>query len=169
MFLLSLDQASLIGICARATPAPQPEPNQGEHDFNSPTPDRSTIVKLLTLVSVFGWVFFGIMSIMCINGQGRAGRWVPEWYLDARGSRWDKTMVVIWWAAVVLVWPVILPALVVKNGVRGMVKHCRGRGGRDERDEEERGEQKSEGEAGEGEERYEGEGEDQRGGPDEAK
>jgi hypothetical protein len=135
MIVLPPDQTSSHALASRMTPAPA----EGEHNFKSPAPDHSTVIKVVTLVSVFGWVFFGIMSIMCVNGQGRAGRWVPEWYLDARGSRLDKTVVVIWWLAVVLLWPVILPVLLIKNGVRGMVLHCKGVSSREWDDEEKRG------------------------------
>ncbi|KAK7422945.1 hypothetical protein QQZ08_009303 [Neonectria magnoliae] len=114
---------------------PTSQPIQGDHDFKSPTPDHATIVKVLVLVSVFGWVFFGVMSILCINGRGRAGRWVPEWYLDSRGSAWNRASVVTWWIAVVVLWPVILPVLVLRVGFKGMLRHCRGREVEDGREE----------------------------------
>ncbi|KAH6894458.1 hypothetical protein B0T10DRAFT_480509 [Thelonectria olida] len=142
MMLFPLDQAPPHAMTSRTASSPA----EGEHDFKSPAPDHSTIIKVLALVSVVGWVFFGIMSITCINGQGRAGRWVPEWYLDARGTRRDKMALVIWWMAVVFLWPVILAVLVIKNGVRGMVLHCKGVGSR-EWDEEQKG---GSGEAGRG-------------------
>lgn len=118
--LLPLDRARLASRMV-----PTSIPLGGDHDFKSATPDPTTVVKVLILVSVFGWVFFGIMSILCINGRGRAGRWVPEWYLDSRGSRWDLVAVVAWWVTVMVLWPIILPALVVRMGVKGMVRHCR--------------------------------------------
>lgn len=118
--LLPLDQARLA---SRMVPTSMSL--EGDQDFKSATPDPTTVVKVLILVSVFGWVFFGIMSILCINGRGRAGRWVPEWYLDSRGSRWDLVAVVAWWVTVMVLWPIILPALVVRMGVKGMVRHCR--------------------------------------------
>ncbi|KAF7543432.1 hypothetical protein G7Z17_g10747 [Cylindrodendrum hubeiense] len=127
---LPVDVARLTGRMV-----PTSLPIQGDKDFKSATPDPATTVKVLILVSAFGWVFFGVMSILCINGRGRAGRWVPEWYLDSHGSRWDRAAVVAWWVTVVVLWPVILPALVVGMGVKGMVRHCRGRELDDGRDE----------------------------------
>ncbi|KAH8729730.1 hypothetical protein BGZ61DRAFT_475305 [Ilyonectria robusta] len=67
--LLPLDRARLA---SRMVPTSMPL--EGDQDFKSATPDPTTVVKVLILVSVFGWVFFGIMSILCINGRGRAGR-----------------------------------------------------------------------------------------------
>ncbi|KAJ6784280.1 hypothetical protein PWT90_10468 [Aphanocladium album] len=91
---------------------------------------------ILIPVSAAAWVLFGASCILCINGKGRAGRWVPEWYLDSRGTRRDQAAVAAWWLAVMLLWPVILPALLagkLARGVRGAVaKRCRKRGGDDE-------------------------------------
>ncbi|KAH7157419.1 hypothetical protein B0J13DRAFT_617516 [Dactylonectria estremocensis] len=56
--------------------------------------DPSMTLKILILASSFGWFFFGVMSILFINNQGRAGRWIPEWYLDSRVSRWDMLLVI---------------------------------------------------------------------------
>ncbi|KAH7175433.1 hypothetical protein EDB81DRAFT_3987 [Dactylonectria macrodidyma] len=70
--------------------------------------DSSMTIKILIIASVFGWFFFGVMSILFINNHGRAGRWVPEWYLDSRASRWDMLLVVAWWAAIIVLWPLIL-------------------------------------------------------------
>ncbi|OAA50702.1 hypothetical protein NOR_01152 [Metarhizium rileyi] len=71
------------------------------------------IVKVLIPISVVGWILFGAICILCINGHGRAGRWIPEWYLDSDGSRWDKAAVGAWWLAVIFGWPLILPGVVV--------------------------------------------------------
>lgn len=71
--------------------------------------------KVLIPISVAGWVLFGASCILCINGKGRAGRWVPEWYLDSDGRQRDKALVVAWWAAVMVLWPVILPVLLVRK------------------------------------------------------
>lgn len=49
--------------------------------------------QILIPISVAAWILFGASCILCINGKGRAGRWVPEWYLDSRGSHWDRAMV----------------------------------------------------------------------------
>lgn len=81
-----------------------------------PTPyDYSHIIKVLIPVSIVGWILFGIICILCINGKGRAGYWVPEWYLDSAGARRDKIGVVLWWAGVILLWPGILPALAISK------------------------------------------------------
>jgi hypothetical protein len=75
--------------------------------------DYDNIAKVLIPISVFGWIAFGAICILCINGHGRAGRWIPEWYLDSKGTRWDKTAVAAWWLAVIVGWPLILPGVVV--------------------------------------------------------
>ncbi|KAI5464863.1 hypothetical protein BGZ63DRAFT_378848 [Mariannaea sp. PMI_226] len=100
---------------------------RGSTNYQSPAPDHLTIIRVLILVTVFGWIFFGVMSIMCINGRGQAGRWIPEWSLDSKGSRWHKIGIVTWWLAVIILWPVILPVLVIKNGIKEMVRHFKGR------------------------------------------
>ncbi|KAJ3467654.1 hypothetical protein MRS44_005218 [Fusarium solani] len=75
--------------------------------FNSHSPDPQTITKIVITASVVGWFVFGIISILVINGNGRAGRWVPEWYLDSRGRMKHKLAVLGWWVFVVLFWPLI--------------------------------------------------------------
>lgn len=72
-----------------------------------------------------GWLLFGASCILCINGKGRAGRWVPEWYLDSEGKRADKALVGMWWLAVMVLWPVILPALLVGKLVKKVRKVVR--------------------------------------------
>jgi hypothetical protein len=74
---------------------------------------RRNIIKVLIPISVLGWIAFGAICILCINGHGRAGRWIPEWYLDSAGTPWDKAAVVAWWLAVVFGWPLILPGVVI--------------------------------------------------------
>ncbi|ODA81593.1 hypothetical protein RJ55_00093 [Drechmeria coniospora] len=69
------------------------------------------IWKVLIPVSVLGWFTFGVICILCLNGRGRAGRWVPEWYLDSDRARKYKLAVVAWWLVVLVMWPVILPLL----------------------------------------------------------
>lgn len=96
-------------------PRPTSITDPSDHDFDSLTPSPSTLTEILVLVTVFGWLLFGIISILCINGRGRAGRWVPEWYLDSNGTKRDRAAVVGWWATVVLFWPVIWPVVVVRK------------------------------------------------------
>ncbi|EGX93008.1 hypothetical protein CCM_04380 [Cordyceps militaris CM01] len=79
-------------------------------------------LRLLIPITVAGWVMFGAGCILCINGRGRAGRWVPEWYLDSAGTRRDKALVASWWLAVLLFWPVILLGLLVSKVVRRVAK-----------------------------------------------
>lgn len=79
--------------------------------------DPRAILRVLIPISIAGWLLFGVVCILCINGQGRLGRWIPEWYLDSEGTRWDKAMVVLWWVAVMVFWPLILPVLFVRKGV----------------------------------------------------
>lgn len=80
--------------------------------------DPSAIVRVLIPISIAGWLLFGVICILCINGRGRLGRWIPEWYLDSEGTRRDKALVVLWWLAVMVLWPVILPVLLVRKVVR---------------------------------------------------
>ncbi|KAM5346356.1 hypothetical protein ACJ41O_009361 [Fusarium nematophilum] len=116
----------LPALYARMTPTSQPvdPPSDGSSSFKSPSPDAHTTVKIIATVWAFGWVCFGLITIMSINGLGRTGRWIPEWYLDSRGSAWDKLSVVGWWIFVILFWPLIWVADVVGmacGGVRELV------------------------------------------------
>lgn len=55
---------------------------------------------------------------------------MPEWYLDSEGKRSDKALVGVWWLAVMVLWPVILPILLLgKLGkkVRKVVRKMRRR------------------------------------------
>ncbi|OAA70628.1 hypothetical protein ISF_02602 [Cordyceps fumosorosea ARSEF 2679] len=104
--------------------------------------------QVLIPVSAVGWVLFGAGCILAINGKGRAGRWVPEWYLDSDGTRRDRALVAAWWLAVLLLWPVILPALLLGKVVRGVRRALdkrarRGRQRKARRDEESRMAQKN--------------------------
>ncbi|XWW98465.1 hypothetical protein V2A60_006465 [Cordyceps javanica] len=92
--------------------------NAPPNDFNSPDPSGLGPLRVLIPVTAAAWVLFGAGCILCINGKGRAGRWVPEWYLDSDGTRRDKASVAAWWLAVLLLWPVILPALLVGKVAR---------------------------------------------------
>ncbi|KAG5996902.1 hypothetical protein E4U52_005511 [Claviceps spartinae] len=85
------------------------------------------IVKVLIPISIVGWLAFGAICVLCLNGHGRAGRWIPEWYLDSGGSRWDKAAVGAWWLAVVFAWPVILPSVAVRS-LSGRVRRWRASG-----------------------------------------
>ncbi|KAH6605932.1 hypothetical protein Trco_005085 [Trichoderma cornu-damae] len=80
--------------------------------------DPSAIVRVLIPISIAGWLLFGVICILCINGRGKLGRWIPEWYLDSEGTGRDKAVVVLWWAAVIALWPAILPVLLVRKTVR---------------------------------------------------
>ncbi|KAL7970295.1 hypothetical protein HDV63DRAFT_375218 [Trichoderma sp. SZMC 28014] len=80
--------------------------------------DPRAIVRILIPISIAGWLLFGVICILCINGRGKLGRWIPEWYLDSEGTRWDKAMVVLWWVVVMVFWPLILPVLFVTRVVR---------------------------------------------------
>ncbi|KAG6032531.1 hypothetical protein E4U40_006143 [Claviceps sp. LM458 group G5] len=85
------------------------------------------IVKVLIPISIVGWLAFGAICVLCLNGHGRAGRWIPEWYLDSGGSRWDKAAVGAWWLAVVFAWPVILPSVAVRS-LSGRLRRWRANG-----------------------------------------
>lgn len=66
----------------------------------------STLVKVLAPITVVGWLVAGVVCAAWINSRGRAGRWVPEWYLDSRGTKMDVLLLATWWAIVVVGWPV---------------------------------------------------------------
>lgn len=93
--------------------------------FNSHSPDPQTITKIVMTASIVGWFVFGIISILVINGNGRAGRWVPEWYLDSRGRMKHKLAVLGWWVFVVLFWPLIWIGYTVRKIV-GVIAACVG-------------------------------------------
>lgn len=75
--------------------------------LKSTNPGPDTILKVVASVSTVGWIMFGLISVVSLNARGRAGRWVPEWYLDSEGTRWAKLSVLLWWTCVVLFWPII--------------------------------------------------------------
>ncbi|TFB07382.1 hypothetical protein CCMA1212_000429 [Trichoderma ghanense] len=117
--------------CPYPYPWPTDDAQDGYHPENDGfqsegTPyDPRAIVRVLIPVSIAGWLLFGVICILCINGRrGKAGRWIPEWYLDSEGTRRDRALVVGWWAAVIVLWPVILPMLVVGEGVRVVNGWC---------------------------------------------
>lgn len=93
------------------TTPPPPPPPANEMTYRDGIYTEQAIWKVLIPVSVFGWLTFGVICILCINGRGKAGRWVPEWYLDSDRTGRDKGLVAVWWFAVVVMWPVILPLL----------------------------------------------------------
>jgi hypothetical protein len=103
-------------------------PNKAHEISGEGTPyDPRAIVRVLIPISIAGWLLFGVICILCINGRGKLGRWIPEWYLDSEGTRWDKAMVVLWWIAVMVFWPLILPVLFVRKVVC-LVKRWAARG-----------------------------------------
>ncbi|OAR01832.1 hypothetical protein LLEC1_06973 [Akanthomyces lecanii] len=89
---------------------------------DSPSEDGLGTFRILIPITVVGWVLFGASCILCINGKGRAGHWVPKWYLDSEGTPRDRALVAAWWLAVLLLWPVILPALLARKLVRAVGK-----------------------------------------------
>ncbi|KAJ4309012.1 hypothetical protein N0V84_011746 [Fusarium piperis] len=94
--------------------------------FDSHSPDPQTITKIVMTASIVGWFVFSIISILIINGNGRAGRWVPEWYLDSRGRTKHKLAVLGWWVFVVLFWPLIWIGYTVRKIV-GLIAACAGK------------------------------------------
>lgn len=84
--------------------------------------DPKSIIRVLIPISIAGWLLFSVICILCINGKGKLGRWVPEWYLDSQATKRDKALVMLWWIAVMVLWPVILPVLLLRKVVR-VVKH----------------------------------------------
>lgn len=74
------------------------------------------VLEILIPISVAAWIMMGVACVLCINGkQGRAGRWIPEWYLDSSSASCNKGLVVLWWVAVMLLWPALLPVQIVKE------------------------------------------------------
>ncbi|KAL7962212.1 hypothetical protein V8C34DRAFT_271109 [Trichoderma compactum] len=84
--------------------------------------DARAIARVLIPISIAGWLLFGVICILCINGKGKLGRWVPKWYLDSQGTVRDRALVMLWWIAVMVLWPVILPVLLLRKVVR-VFKH----------------------------------------------
>lgn len=86
-------------------------------DYLSRSPSEAGLgtFRILIPVTVVGWLLFGASCILCINERGRAGHWVPEWYLDTEGAPRDRALVAAWWLAVLLLWPVILPVLLARK------------------------------------------------------
>ena len=85
----------------------------------------ATLIKVLIPVTVVGWLMAGVFCATCINMRGRAGRWVPEWYLDSHGTKVDMLLVVAWWAVVVVFWPVITVVMFARFGCRIVGKRAR--------------------------------------------
>ncbi|QYS96004.1 hypothetical protein H0G86_003268 [Trichoderma simmonsii] len=84
--------------------------------------EPKAIMRVLIPISIAGWLLFGVICILCINGKGKLGRWVPKWYLDSQATKRDKALVMLWWIAVMVLWPVILPVLLLRKVIR-VVKH----------------------------------------------
>ncbi|SPJ85118.1 uncharacterized protein FTOL_10974 [Fusarium torulosum] len=85
--------------------------------LKSSSPSPRNTVKIVAAMWTCGWLVFGLISIICLNGRSKAGRWVPEWYLDYSSMRWAKLGVMGWWICVLLFWPIIW--LIVLFGVTG--------------------------------------------------
>ncbi|CAJ0547642.1 Ff.00g043960.m01.CDS01 [Fusarium sp. VM40] len=67
---------------------------------------RNTI-KIVAAMWTVGWFVFGLISIICLNGRSKAGRWVPDWYRDHHSKGWARLGVLAWWICVFLFWPII--------------------------------------------------------------
>ncbi|KAF9762856.1 hypothetical protein IL306_003325 [Fusarium sp. DS 682] len=81
--------------------------------LNSTSPGPHTTLKIVAAISTVGWIVSGLISGLCLNGRGKAGRWVPEWYLDSNGTIWAKLAVAGWWMFVILFWPGIWVVYVI--------------------------------------------------------
>lgn len=119
----------------------QPSPVTARHPNNGDdlgvNESGISAFRVLIPVSTVAWLLFGAACILCINGKGKAGRWVPEWYLDSRSSQWNKALVVAWWLAVVVLWPVLLPVLLVGKVIRKVKKMVKKRQRRRRQEDEE--------------------------------
>ncbi|UZP37122.1 hypothetical protein NXS19_004938 [Fusarium pseudograminearum] len=82
-------------------------PRHTDDVLKSTNPSPDTTLKIVAAVWAVGWIMFGIISVVSLNARGRAGKWVPEWYLDSDGTKWAKLSVAAWWTFVVLFWPLI--------------------------------------------------------------
>ncbi|KAL6918169.1 hypothetical protein FSHL1_009600 [Fusarium sambucinum] len=82
-------------------------PRHTDDVLKSPNPGPDATLKIVAAVWAFGWIMFGLISVVSLNARGKAGYWVPEWYLDSEGTKWAKLSVATWWACVVLFWPII--------------------------------------------------------------
>ncbi|KAK4073829.1 hypothetical protein Trihar35433_3303 [Trichoderma harzianum] len=40
--------------------------------------EPKAIMRVLIPISIAGWLLFGVICILCINGKGKLGRWVPK-------------------------------------------------------------------------------------------
>jgi hypothetical protein len=99
-------------------------------DLSSTEQDPYTAaVRVLAPITALGWLFFGMICVLSINGRGRAGRWVPEWYLDTLGTRRDRAWLVAWWVVVLVLWPVILPMVLGKRVIGWARASCGGERG----------------------------------------
>ncbi|KAF5670490.1 hypothetical protein FHETE_4397 [Fusarium heterosporum] len=87
--------------------------------LNSSSPSPRTTLKIVAAMWACGWLVFGLISIISLNGRGRAGRWVPEWYLDYNSTKWAKLAVIGWWVCVMLFWPIIW--VIVLFGATGRI------------------------------------------------
>lgn len=77
-----------------------------------PDPD---LINVLAPITAAGWILFGVICVLCVNGRGRAGRWIPEWYLDTKQLRRDKVELACWYFCVLVLWPALLPLLALRS------------------------------------------------------
>ncbi|KAM0191010.1 hypothetical protein ACHAPA_002838 [Fusarium lateritium] len=86
--------------------------------LKSTSPGPRNTIKIVVAAWIVGWFVFGLISIICLSGRRKAGRWVPEWYLNCDSSTGSGKLCVLgWWTFVLLFWPIIW--VIVLLGVTG--------------------------------------------------
>ncbi|KAF4435377.1 hypothetical protein F53441_13530 [Fusarium austroafricanum] len=93
-----------------------------EHDNVLEDKDLSyhKTIRIVAAMSALGWLVFGLISGLCINGSGKCGRWIPKWYLDSSGNKKAKLAVAGWWTCVILLWPIIWVVYLITGAGRAI-------------------------------------------------
>ncbi|KAF4945898.1 hypothetical protein FSARC_14326 [Fusarium sarcochroum] len=84
--------------------------------------DSNTTLKIGVAVTVVGWLIFGLISCLTINSGGKAGRFVPEWYIKSNKKGSDKLAVTGWWIGILLFWPIIWMVYLIRAAEKGVGK-----------------------------------------------
>lgn len=79
--------------------------------------------RILIPISVTGWLIFGVICILCINGQSRGNSmWLPDWYLErSEIGRRDRLALAAWYVGVVVFWPLGFVVLALYGIARAFV------------------------------------------------
>ncbi|KAJ4254468.1 hypothetical protein NW762_010067 [Fusarium torreyae] len=74
-------------------------------DYSTLAP--GTTLKVTTAVTVVGYLVFGLMSAMFINGRAQGGRWAPEWYRESNKAGYENLGLALWWIGILFFWPLV--------------------------------------------------------------